>query len=132
MTLLCVLAAIAQVETGADHDAVGDGGRSRGAWQMSEAAWMDVTRRRTKYGLAVYPWSAAHRHNPSVIYATDHLITLNDRLSSALKREPTPQELYAAWNLGYTGFKRRKFLLSRCPAATRNAAERVATIAGTL
>jgi len=34
--------AVGQVESGMLHRAIGDGGASRGAWQITRAAWQDV------------------------------------------------------------------------------------------
>ena len=74
-----------------------------------------------------YPWKTG-AHDPSIAasYAKDLLAILNRRLSRELGRPPTVKELYAAYNLGLTGFEARKFRLENCPEVTRSGAEDVA------
>jgi hypothetical protein len=51
--IVTLLAAIRQVESGGDAGAVGDGGRSRGPFQISRAYWTDGCRQLESEGLAV-------------------------------------------------------------------------------
>lgn len=121
--------AIGWVESGMDHRAIGDGGASRGAWQITRAAWQDVDRLRRSVGERTQPWKTG-AHNPVHAHeiASNFLSLLNSRLSTKLGRPPTVQELYAAYNLGLDGFRRRRYLLERCPEVTRNGAIKVAAI----
>jgi len=119
-----ILDILGLIESGNDRRAVGDGGRSRGPYQMSRAAWSDVTRHRRAHRLPVYSWrDGAHDPARSRVYAATYLDLLRRRLTSALGHPPADVELYAAYNLGFEGFRRRGFSLSRCPRSTREAAE---------
>jgi hypothetical protein len=126
-TLLCatcgqsaserMIIALAIVESGNNPAAIGDQGKATGAWQMWESARID-----------------AKRYRPSaktdIELAGAYLDLLESRLITTLKRPPSLQELYAAYNLGFTGFRRRGFNLDKCPALTQRAAakyERLAT-----
>ena len=121
-----VINAVGQVESGMLHGAIGDGTDSRGAWQITEAAWKEVNELRKVHKRQRSPWKLGS-HNPVIArsYVADLLGLINRRLSVLLGRPPTVQELYAAYNLGLTGFQRRKFMLENCPAVTREAAARV-------
>jgi hypothetical protein len=46
----------------------------------------------------------------------DHI---EERLLKAMGRNPSLGEIYAAYNLGITGFARRGYRLSDCPESTR-------------
>ena len=122
--------AVGQVESGMVHRAIGDGGASRGAWQITRAAWQDVSRLRKLSGESIWPsWKrGAHREGVARDYASSFLALLNSHLSSKLGRPPTVQELYAAYNLGLDGFRRRSYLLERCPEMTQNGAIKVAVL----
>lgn len=54
-----LLAAIRQVESGGDDNAVGDGGRALGSFQCWRGAWQDAT----KYGKVNWPYSDARDAN---------------------------------------------------------------------
>jgi hypothetical protein len=112
-----MIIALAIVESGNNPAAIGDQGKATGAWQMWESARID-----------------ARRYRPSaktdIELAGAYLDLLESRLITTLKRPPSLQELYAAYNLGFTGFRRRGFNLDKCPAITQRAAakyERLAT-----
>lgn len=117
------LSILALIESGNERHAVGDGGRSRGAYQLSRSAWADVSRVRRAQSLTVYSWrDGAHDPIRSRLYAVTYLDLLRQRLSSALGHPPTDADVYAAYNLGFDGFRRRGFSLSRCPSRTREGA----------
>ncbi|MDD4891979.1 MAG: hypothetical protein PHU85_18825 [Phycisphaerae bacterium] len=55
-----LLAAIRQVESGGNDRAVGDGGRSRGPYQIGRAYWTDACRHgRVKWSYDKYVWDPA-------------------------------------------------------------------------
>lgn len=112
---------IGYAETRMDHKAVGDGGNSRGAYQMGRAAWRDVTARRyITGGIIASSWKDwAHNSTISTRYALDYYAILSARFRRAKKRLPNLAESYALWNLGFEGFKRLGFNLSRVPATTK-------------
>lgn len=113
------LRALAQLESGNNPRAIGRAGE-RTQYQISRAAWKDgagLLRCRAPKPPIQYNDQAA----PSIAKA--YLQHLESRLATA--RTPiNPATLYAAWNLGYEGFKRRGFSLARCPDRTRDAARR--------
>jgi hypothetical protein len=113
------LNAIRFVESSNGRFLIGDGGRSLGDFQMSEAAWKDVTGWRTNRGLRTYDYRA-HALNPKInrIYAADYLTILRGQLKKKLKRSPTPGEIYAAYNLGLAGFAQSSYKLSRVNSMT--------------
>lgn len=114
---------LAHVESRGNARAVGDQGRSLGAYQMTAAAWQDVSRARAGRGAAVWPHSAAFDHAVAREYAREYLAISEARFLAATGRTPTPGQLYASWNLGHEGFRRRAFDLRKCPATTRRAAQ---------
>lgn len=113
---------ITTVESGNRADAVGDGTRARGLAQFWRPTWDDCSRVRAAQGLPT--WSYGHAHDPVIgaAYARSWLNHLEARLARALGRPPTIGELYAAHNLGFTGFARRGYQLTSCPAITRSKA----------
>lgn len=118
-----VVERIAHVESGNDFQAIGDGGKSRGAWQLTEAAWLDVNSLRRAQLLPEFDWELAHDSEIAREYAVQYLGLLSRRLTTALRRAPSPAELYASYNLGFAGFQRRGFSLARCPIVTQRAAK---------
>jgi hypothetical protein len=113
------LNAIRFVESSNGRFLIGDEGRSLGDFQMSEAAWKDVTGWRIKRGLRTYDYRA-HVFNPKInrIYAADYLSILRGQLKKKLQRAPTAGEIYAAYNLGLAGFARSNYKLSRVNSMT--------------
>jgi hypothetical protein len=128
VALLCIsahsadfLTTLAQVESGNRPAAIGQHGE-RGAYQLTAAAWWDVTSERRRAGLRVYSFSAAHDPRISRIYAVEYLRLLTTDFTASQGRNPTSAELYALWNLGYRGFRARGFSLKQTPASTQRAA----------
>lgn len=114
--------AVAHVESGHDHEAVGDGGRARTAWQLHRAAWKDASaylkkngHTATSYDAGVTDPAQARKH------AAAYLGLTNARLKKRLGREPSVGELYAAHNLGVGGFAKRDFDLAQTPTITQRA-----------
>lgn len=111
---LTLLDRIARIESNNNPSAIGDNGKSRGMFQMTEAAWIDVSAIRKAKGLPVYPWATgAHDARISRQYAADYLSILRNRLTRALNRAPSNAELYAAYSHGMTGFRRAGFSLNK-------------------
>lgn len=105
---------LAVIESNGNPKAIGDKGRSLGAFQMSYAAWRDVSAARKSKGLPTYPWADAFHFPTARIYAGEYLTILRNRLTASMKRQPTSAELYAAFSHGFAGFQRRGFSLSKC------------------
>jgi hypothetical protein len=119
------LEAVAQIESSGGRYNIGDGGRAHGAWQMHSAAWKDTSAYRRKRGEQV--WSYSHAHDPAVarLYARGYLTILEDRLRTTLKREPSAEMVYAAYNMGFNRFAGLGFRLENAPRTTRLACVRL-------
>jgi hypothetical protein len=117
------LDALAMIESGVDHTARGKAGE-RGAWQIKSDAWRYTTELRRRRNLEVYPFSSAASSTIGREYARTLLEDHRARFINVHGRPPTASELYAIWNLGFDGFRRRGSL-ARCPALTRDAAQRL-------
>jgi len=107
------------VESRNDPKAVGDGSRARGEMQFWRATWDDCTRQRKAKGLPTWGFSYAHDRAVARLYARSWLDYIEERLARAMGRNPSLGEIYAAYNLGLSGFARRGYRLSDCPASTR-------------
>ena len=110
--------AFAKVESGMDDKAIGSAGE-RGAWQMGRAAWEDCNRWRKLHGLSVHDHCAAHHPTWGYQYARLYMAMLHGQLWRSMGREPSAAELYAAWNCGHAGFRRRNFDINQTPRVTR-------------
>ena len=115
--------AVAMVESNNNHRAVGDQGKANGAFQMWKPAWQDCSKwlkrngfKTTTYEKGVNDPTISHQ------YCKIYLSILNSQLRRSIGREPSAAELYAAFNLGFTGFKRRGFDISKTPSITQRAA----------
>lgn len=119
------LAILAEIESGNNPTAIGDGGRARGLYQMHRQAWDDVTKQRAALHCSTRSWEdGAHSRAISSSYAVEHLQTLCSQFRRATGKFPTAPQQYALWNLGFAGFQKRGFDLSKCPKSTqRNAAK---------
>jgi hypothetical protein len=107
------------VESRNDPKAVGDGSRARGEMQFWKATWDDCTRQRKARGLPTWGFSYAHDRAVARLYARSWLDHIDERLTKATGRKPSLGEIYAAYNLGLSGYARRGYRLSECPASTR-------------
>lgn len=116
-----VLDAIARVESGGNHAAIGDAGRARGAWQMHRAAWDDAARRLSM----PLPFEMAHSAREARLIAAEHLRWLNEQFCRRTGRTPTPADSYALWNLGVGGYARRGWDVERCPTITQRAVQKL-------
>lgn len=94
---------IGQIESGMDHQAVGDRGAARGAWQLHREAWIDAGKRLK----LKFPWPYAHDASIGRKYARAYAELVIEQLQRKLERDPTVQEVYAAWRLGVGGFFKR-------------------------
>ena len=112
--------AVALVESNNNPRAVGDQGKANGAFQMWKPAWQDCSKWLERNGFKPTPYKqGVNDPNVSHQYCKIYLSILHRQLSRALKRDVTAADLYAAYNLGYTGYKRRGFDLARVPAITQ-------------
>ena len=114
------LAAVRIVESSNGQFRVGDGGQSLGDFQLSEAAWLDVNAWRRSRRLKTYRYDeAVFNGYINKVYASNYLTILHGELSRRMRRAPSHEEIYAAYNMGLAMFSECKFRLNRVNAATR-------------
>lgn len=114
-----LLRAVRQIESNNGRHLVGDSGRSLGAFQLSEAAWVDVSAWRRARGLKVYSYENHALHNfINQTYAADYMVMIHGELRRKLGRSPTAGEIYAAYNMGLGNFEKCRYRLSRVNAVT--------------
>lgn len=85
-----ILHAIAAVESGNDHKAVGDGGSSLGAWQMQAAAWAEANADRRLAGKPEHRRSAWADPFVQHEMAASFLRVIRRRFAAVGKPDPTP------------------------------------------
>lgn len=124
------LNALSWVESRDVDSAIGKRGEI-GRFQMTEDAAKDALRF-LRGGRSVAENSAGLeirrmlvRSAASTALAKAYCELLNAQLRRKLKREPSHSEIYAAYNLGFAGFERRRFKISNCPKTTRLAAKQI-------
>jgi hypothetical protein len=103
---------IAVVESGCNMKAVGKKGE-RTAWQILPTTWNQYAKEDERRNRTNDAMNVAGR-----IYAHNYI-----RYVNATSNRPTHVDVYAMWNLGFAGYKRRGFLIERCPRITRKAAQ---------
>jgi hypothetical protein len=133
---MTIIQAIAQVESGGKV-VPGDKGAALGMYQIHRAAWLDVRDYKQQSAPAELLDIGEHfedigadtadgrlrSENCAVLYE----LILTDRLTRAGVM-PTPANIYACWNLGFEGFKKRHFDILQCPKRTMDNARRVAIL----
>lgn len=110
--------AVIRIESAGRPYAVGDSGAARGLGQFHRAAWLDCSKVRAARGLPTYPYSQAFNPIAARAYLATWLAYLGDRFARATGRRPTTADLYAMHNLGFSGYAKRGFDISRCPGIT--------------
>lgn len=124
-----MLKAVRQVESNNGRELYGDGGRSLGAYQLSEAAWVDVSAWRRARGLKVYSYDRHVMHSYiNQVYAADYMSMIHSELSQKLRREPTAAEVYAAYNMGLGSFAECGYRLARVNPTTAKRARQIHAI----
>ncbi len=108
-----LLDAVRRIESADGLYTVGDNGMSLGNYQLSEAAWDDVSAWRKSRGVATFKY---HRdvwsERVSRSYAADYMRLLHGQLSERLGRAPSTLEIYAAYNMGLSAFVRCGYRLT--------------------
>lgn len=118
------LDAVAQVESSGKPNAVGDGGKALGMFQLHRAAWEDAAK--IDRSLGDYNTGALNPET-SRRAARVYFNALSARLIRAHVAN-SPANLYAAYNLGFTGYSKRGFSLGKCPATTQRAVKKLTTL----
>lgn len=116
---------IAIVESGYNHRAVGDNGRARGAWQMWQAAWIDGNAQLKKEKKKTYPYGDYQNFSASYNVASAYLRLCRERMLAAGLADPSPEQYYLCFSMGFSAFKDAGFDPARCPAKKVDAADRV-------
>ena len=134
---MLLIDAIAVVET-QQKIVAGDHGQAFSQFQIHKEVWQDVHRR---FGRLVSEQFVDVGRKFADIAGTDmdsqlrarncatcHVVIIEERLLKA-KLPCSAENIYAVWNLGWDGFKRRGFNLKECPLTTRKGAATVALLA---
>jgi len=121
------LATLAEVESSGNPQAVGDGGKARGLYQMHLATWMDVNVMWEDKGYGLYDFDAAWNPKIATAYAKAWADALESRLERSLGRPAKASEVWCAWNLGFQRFKQLGFDISKTPKATQINARKFST-----
>lgn len=119
---LSLLDAIAQVESSGNAKAIGDGGKAVGMFQLHRAAWEDARRQCPRIGEHQLGALDPVR---SRLAAESYLTILAARFHRATHHKPTPGELYACYNVGFSRFQSLGFDLQRAPRTTQKAVKKL-------
>lgn len=124
-----LMSAVRQVESDNGRILYGDSGKSLGAFQMSEPAWLDVSTWRQAHGLKVYSYENHALHNYiNRVYAADYLSLIHNELTRKLRRAPTAGEMYAAYNMGLGNFAGCGYRLANVNPVTARKARQIHAI----
>lgn len=118
-----VVTAVAVTESRMDHAAIGDGGRAISAWQIWPSAWADANGFRARHGLRPIPRTA----DPELAreLATWLLALHMERLKGAGLTNPTTEQVYLSYAMGFDGFRRIGFDPRRAPPHKQRALVRL-------
>lgn len=113
---------IAIVESQIKHDAIGDQGRAKGAWQMHKASWDEAAQRLPPPAV---PFEKGYR-DPEISrrHAAAYVVILIERFREGTKgRSPDWFDIYAMWRHGAHGYSNRQWDPKKVPQKTRTKAE---------
>lgn len=103
------------IESNYNHEAVGDGGKALGAWQMHKAAVYESVNRLYRntgnnFANCGISWNKNTMFDPlkSRMIAKAYMLILEEQMNK-MKIQVTPIKLYMAWNLGFTGARNHRF-----------------------
>ena len=103
------------IESNYNHEAVGDGGKALGAWQMHKAAVYESVNtlyRKTgnNFSDCGITWNKETMFNPSHsrMIAKAYMLILEEQMIKC-GQTPTPISLYMAWNMGFSGARQHRF-----------------------
>jgi len=134
--LRSILWALALLESGINHDAVGDFDvrdrpRARGAWQLHLSAWRDVHPhlgpKTSKQDWEIF----AHDPVRASEVAARYWKLCEAKIECYTHAKPTLTQIYCAWNLGPTKFIRKyKCKVSSVPSWVRQRARKFEQLVG--
>jgi hypothetical protein len=119
--------AVAMIESAGNKNAIGDGGRARGAWQMHRAAWVDAQAWQRARGARPWAWSDWQHPQAQTEMAFAYLKVCSRRLEGA-RVKVDPVNLYLCYAMGFAAFEKAGFDRAAVPGEKLNAAERVEAI----
>ena len=122
--LVVLVNCVAQIESGMDYAATGDGGKAVGAWQMHIPAWITANQWRAANGMPTQKRSNWQDRNVQRSMALSYLSWCKEQLEKAGVANPTAEQIYMAFGWGFGNFKDSGFDLSKAPAHKRDAAKR--------
>lgn len=97
---------IAIIESNCNPDAIGDGGRSRGAFQIQEAAWSEAVAYSICHSTVHSPslstnWKEYSMDYETAFWAASYILKSHEDRMIRNKVKPTPIKLYMAYNMGF-------------------------------
>ena len=110
------LDAVAQIES-KNRSVSGDNGKAAGVFQFHSGTWGDCSKVRKAAGLKTYPYSKANDPVVAREYARTWLSYLRVKLTEAIGRPPHLGEVWLAYNMGLTGFRKYSYQWSFVPEA---------------
>lgn len=119
------LDALAWTETRNNPSAVGDQGRARSAYQWHRGAWSDATAYRQASRLPTASYEAG---TSCPVISREYARTLVGVYEARLRRmglSPTPDRLWLAWTMGWSGAKAIGFNPADAPAHKRRGLDRL-------
>jgi hypothetical protein len=119
---------IGAVESGMNYAAKGDGGKAVGAFQMHPAAWITANQWLAKNGLPTVSRKQWRVPDNQRAAALAYVKWCRERIVSDGIANPTPEQIYLAYSMGYSAAKAANHSLVNAPKAKADAAERVGNI----
>jgi hypothetical protein len=97
---------VAIIESNVNDDAIGDSGKSRGAFQIGAKAWADAVAynicHSTSHDLGLpVDWKTYAHDYTTAHYAAELILRMHEERMIRTGIKPTPIKLYMAYNMGY-------------------------------
>jgi hypothetical protein len=124
-----LMKAVFAVESSNGQFTYGDHGRSLGDYQLSEAAWLDVSEWRKTRGLKTYAYHGnVYNSYINRVYARNYFSLIYSQLEKKYHREPTHGELYAAYNIGLSSFAQCRYNVNRVNRTTQEKCRQITVL----
>ncbi len=118
--------ALAHVESGGNPEAIGDGGRAIGLYQLHRGTWNLISAIRQRRGLPTYPYVYATDRVVSTQYVDSYFEHYERVYAERSGGTPlTDTQRLLIWQLGYRGAVLISFDINRAPAHNRRANHRL-------
>jgi hypothetical protein len=119
---------IGHVESGMNHEAVGDSGKAKGAWQMHAPAWKDAQEWYDRKGITLRSYRYWRNPSNQATAANGYIRLCQERLMKAGVANPDPRQIYLCFSMGFADFKAIGFDPEKAPASKLSSANRVLNI----